>query len=758
MPAAVAPGGGATDAEELFRTKRIPEIRAAEGATRREISAKEEELRQLVGRSYRDLLDSADSILLIKQTSDSISDNLSRISGSLSSLSPPPEAPASPSPFGGRTRLYSLAARAKYLVDTPEHIWGRLDEGLLLESAGRYLRAQVVHGRLSRDAVAAARFPLLEHQAQLVEAFRPHIAQRARERLADRLLPVAAHADALATVAAIETPSLAPPQALLLFLSSRRAWISQALVGFALDMSSYSSVLCDVARIVRLTLGHVGQLFVPALSDLPLFYKTVLEKTPPEQLFGGIPDPDEEARLWKEHMNQIEATMVLLESDAVARACTDWLKDCCGEIFGAIAGGQRLVDTIASGELLGSVQRLVCDALDGREGLEGTLEQWLKSVFGSEIESPWDQIRGLILKEGKDIFEDWMEEAFVQRMKNILHSELDSLGATVNVKESIEAICANADPKDTGDFLSYMRKASNGGGFWFSESKIKKGGILAHLKPIADENDFHSCITSYFGPEVSRIRNAIDSKCKNILEDLLSFVESYNSAPRLKELVPYLQEKCYGTILALLKELEAELRKLSASLGSKKGGDEKPGASVILERSLFIGRLLLALRYHLSHVPLILGSPRQWVKEAGGVAFSRLSSPTSRHSKASFDSSASFTPWRQTSDSPRRHTFDSLRSPGRQLSDSPRRQAIAAAASLFGADDSSNPRLDELNKTLQSLCISAHSVWASWVSSELSHILSCDLNKDDSLFSSTPLRVHHQTQLLFLPLSAYSTI
>ena len=67
------------DTDELFRTKHIPEIRAAKGATRREISAKEE-LRQLIGRSYHDLIDSADSNLLIKQSSDSISNNLSRIS------------------------------------------------------------------------------------------------------------------------------------------------------------------------------------------------------------------------------------------------------------------------------------------------------------------------------------------------------------------------------------------------------------------------------------------------------------------------------------------------------------------------------------------------------------------------------------------------------------------------------------------------------------------------------------------------------
>ncbi|KAM0925794.1 hypothetical protein ACQ4PT_003957 [Festuca glaucescens] len=735
MPAAPASGGGVADAEELFRTRRVAEIRAAEGATRREIAAKEEELRQLVGRSYRDLLDSADSILLIKQSSDAISENLSRVSDSLSSLSPPPEPPtsaASPSPSGGRARLYAAAARAKYLVDTPEHIWGRLDEGMLLEAAGRYMRAQVVYRLLSRDAAAAARFPLLAHQAQLVEAFRPQIAQRARERLADRRLPVAAHADALAAVAAIEAPSLTPSQALLLLLSSRRAWISQALAELASDPAAYTSVLCDVARIVRVTLGHVGQLFVHALTELPLFYKTVLESPPPAQLFGGIPDPDDEARLWREHWDQLEATMVLLEPDAVARTCTGWLKECCDEIFGVIAGAQRLVDAIGSGEGLGSVQRLMRETLDGRKGLEASLEQWLKSVFGSEIESPWDQIRGLILKEGKDVFEDWMEEAFVRRMKDIVHSEFDSLGGSVNVMESIEAIGANADPEDAGDFLVHMRKVSTGGSVWFSESKIKKGGVLAHLKPIADENDFHSCLDSYFGPEVSRIKNAIDSKCKSILEDLLIFVESHNSVPRLKELVPYLQEKCYRTILGILNKLEAELGKLSDSLGTKRGDISEPAASVIVERSLFIGRLLFALRYHSSHVPLILSSPRKWVKDSGGAAFARLSSPTPRHSRASFDSAVPFTP--------RRHTFDNPRSPVNQFSDSPRRQPLAAAASLFGADDSSNPRLDELNKTLKALCITAHALWITWVAAELSDLLSYALNADDSLASSTPLR------------------
>jgi hypothetical protein len=167
-----------------------------------------------------------------------------------------------------------------------------------------------------------------------------------------------------------------------------------------------------------------------------------------------------------------------------------------------------------------------------------------------------------------------------------------------------------------------------------------------------------------------------------------------------------------------------------------------------VERSLFIGRLLFALRYHSSHVPLILSSPRQWVKDSGGAAFARLSSPTPRHSRASFDSAVPFTP--------RRHTFDSPRSPGNQFSDSPRRQPLAAAASLFGADDSSNPKLDELNRTLKALCITAHTLWITWVAAELSGLLSYALNADDSLASSAPLRVRPQRHSFFIFVLDYS--
>ena len=84
MPA--ASGRGVANAEELFRSKRIGKIQKTEGITRREICAKEE-LRQLVSRSYT-------------------------------------------------TRLATAAPCQvpDYQVDPDKHIWGRLDEGMLLEA------------------------------------------------------------------------------------------------------------------------------------------------------------------------------------------------------------------------------------------------------------------------------------------------------------------------------------------------------------------------------------------------------------------------------------------------------------------------------------------------------------------------------------------------------------------------------------------------------------------------------------------------
>jgi hypothetical protein len=68
----------------------------------------------------------------------------------------------------------AVSGRMRYLVETPEVMWGHLDTSQHLAAARRFRRAHVVRGQLKqrfpRDLLA--RFPLLSHQWPLVAKFK----------------------------------------------------------------------------------------------------------------------------------------------------------------------------------------------------------------------------------------------------------------------------------------------------------------------------------------------------------------------------------------------------------------------------------------------------------------------------------------------------------------------------------------------------------------------------------------------------------
>ncbi|RVX23315.1 Conserved oligomeric Golgi complex subunit 1 [Vitis vinifera] len=568
----------------------------------------------------------------------------------------------------------------------PENIWGCLDESMFLEAASRYVRANHVQTTLIDNADGhrrkiLANFPLLQHQLQIVESFKAQISQRGRERLLDCGLGINAYADALAAVAVID--DLNPNQVLALFLDTRRSWISQKLA--AANSTVVVSVFCQVLKIIQVSIAQVGELFLQVLNDMPLFYKVVLGSPPVSQLFGGIPNPDEEVKLWKSFRDKLESEMVMLDKEFIAETCSNWLKICGEEIVNKI-NGRYLIDAIVSGQELASAEKLVRETMDSKQVLEGSLE-WLKSVFGSEIELPWSRTRELVLGDSSDLWDGIFEDAFVRRMKTIVDSGFEDLTRVVNVKNSIHAIAGIA--ADQTDFLAYSNRSLMDGGVWFMDPNIKKNSLVSGSKTSTEENDFRTCLNAYFGPEVSRIRDAVDSRCQSVLEDLLCFLESPKAALRLQDLAPYVQNKCYESMSTILMELKNELDQLYAAMNNGNSEDKTVPPAAIVERSLFIGRLLFAFQNHSRHVPVILGTP----------------SP-------------------------------------RQTLASSRRQTSLATAALRGANDSSSPNLEELRRITQDLCIRAYSLWILWVSDELSVILLQDLNRDDGLSATTPLRLH----------------
>ncbi|KAL2511438.1 Vps51/Vps67 family (components of vesicular transport) protein [Abeliophyllum distichum] len=724
-------GDGVQDAESLFRTKSISEIRNVEAITRKQISDKSEELRQLVGNRYRDLIDSADSIVLMKSTCESISANIDTIRDAiLHSLFSPADSPRSPNvAFNpARARIYGIACRVKYLVDTPENIWGCLDESMFLEASARYVRAKHVHFNLVNSKESKnvlSNFPLLQHQWQIVESFKAQISQRSREILLDQTLNLGinAYADALAAVSIID--ELDPIQVLTLFLDSRKSCMSQKLIACCnngnADSSDVISVFCEVLKIIQVSIGQVGELFLQVLNDMPLFYKTILGSPPASQLFGGIPVPDEEVRLWNSFKEKLQSVMVILQRDSIAKTCSDWLRNCGKEIVSQISG-RYLIDVIGSGRDLSSAEKLIRETMDSKQVLEGSLE-WLKSVFGSEIELPWKRTRELVLGDDSDLWDDIFEDAFVRRMKMIIDLGFDEMSRVVDVVESVHSI--TQAPGDQIRFQAYLSRSPTGGGVWFMEPNGKRPvSIPGSKSQLPQENDFRGCLNAYFGPEVSRIRDTVDSCCESVLEDLLSFLESPKAPVRMKDLAPYLQNKCYGSMSTILMQLKNELDLLYTDLENRKKNNESAQPpTIVVERSLFIGRLLFAFQKHSRHIPVIFGSPRSWVNETVSAVSLR---PPSILRFTSTDSPVSD-------------------SPGKKMHDSTKRQTSLVTAALFGVDESSSPQLEELRKATLDLCIKAHNLWISWVSDELSATLSRNLRQDNALSTTAPLRGWEET-------------
>ncbi|KAK6147292.1 hypothetical protein DH2020_018204 [Rehmannia glutinosa] len=682
------------DAESLFRMKPISEIRNVEATTRKQIQDKSEELRQLVGNRYRDLIDSADSIVIMKSSCESISANISAIHHAILHSLSSPDVPRSPhvsiNPVGAR--IYGIACRVKYLVDTPENIWGCLDESMFLESSARYIRAKHVHFNLLNCKGSK------NHQWQIVEGFKVQISQRSRERLLDQSSNhgISAYADALAAIAI--TDELEPKQ--IQENRSCRKKLNACCRDAKADSSEVISALCDVLKIIQVTVCQVGELFLQVLNDMPLFYKTVLDTPPASQLFGGIPNPDEEVKLWNLFKDKLESNMVLLDRDFISKTCSDWLRNCGKEITSKI-NGRYLIDVVGSGSELSLAEKLIRETMDSKQVLEGSLE-WLKSVFGSEIELPWKRTRELVLGEDSDIWDDIFEDAFVLRMKGIIDLQFDELRKVVDVVESVQSVAK--PPGDHNDSEDYLNRFQSSGGVWF----MKPNAVLALI----------------LAP-VSRIKDAVDNCCQNVLKDLLCFLESPNAPRRLRDLAPYVQNKSYESLSTILIQLKNELDHLYSDLQKENKDDASALSSAILvERSLFIGRLLFAFQKHARHIPVVLGSPRSWVSEVNAVT--TLSSVGVKNTRVATDSQM-------------------LDSPGKRMLDSSTKQTSLLTAALFGVDDRTSPLLEELRQTTQDLCIRAYNLWISWISDELSNMFSRNLKRDDALSSTAPVRGWEET-------------
>eukprot|EP00898_Chlorokybus_atmophyticus_P006294 jgi/Chlat1/6666/Chrsp49S06154 len=714
LPTSAGGGGGAgggsdeaagvRNAEVLFETRTVAEIREVEARTRKEVEDKKEELRQLVGASYRNLIESADSILGMQAACNAVVSNLLKIQQQFSAFhtdeedsSDSAEAREANKQREERARLLSLGSRVKFIVDTPEMIWGCLDQHLFLEAAHRYLRAceveELLVGRLSRRQLHSE-FPLLKHQLPLVESLKAVVRQRSTERLQELELSPSDCAVALSAIAVLD--GLSSSQVLDLYFGSRRKWLRSHLRAAQMRVNageSIASALCEIASGLQHCVSTLGELFMAPAAGTALLYDTALANSPDDRLFGGIPQPQEEVQSWEGYKRRLSDKLVAVPSETVTTACRHWIESCAADFEG---DGRGLLSSTPSVQDVATIEKQVKSELQRKDAFKESAA-WLEAHLGSLSDDPWDSNCQVVLRRPLDIWKVFFHKTLVQRAKDIINSAFQAVGIWKRAEVVLHSISQN-EPQQT------------------TSPALQPSG----WNVFKNEQDF-ALLTGknmFLDARVTVLAGAVDDLIFNILDDVLCLTTGSDGRPSsgnreaAAELEPYLQERCYHTVSDAAKELQHQL---STSSAVANGNSAAGLQAADVEKALFIGRLFAALAEQSASIPVVLGPPSSWHDRIKGVTSTSSHASIGQRRRLSI-SEQSMTPRTSTPKS------------------ASRRSSMIFEGSL------PSPRLQQLQLQLRQGLIAGYRVWVSWTVEHLVAEYSASLRADDLLSTTTPLK------------------
>ena len=305
--------------------------------------------RALLAESYKDAIDAVEALETINKTtmelgvlSVEVNEALARM-GDVSTRkrtmrgSDEAEAGGAGAERAMSTTL-ALGSRVKFLLDTPEKIWGLLEDCDYASGAQRLTAAIEVLGALttSHQGSGAAddatrMFPVLRQQSTVLSSFKAHVSKRARAGLERTNLRTDEAASALSALFAVE--SLSTSQAMKLLLQMRRAWVRACLRDIASSVTTQdmlnkrlAGLMRDVKHIIQLTFD----MFAGDESILMSESKHKIESL--DDLFHGVFEPEAEIERFQRVMKDKRGNQEILSATTVSDACRAWLDAIAGDI------------------------------------------------------------------------------------------------------------------------------------------------------------------------------------------------------------------------------------------------------------------------------------------------------------------------------------------------------------------------------------------------------------------------------------------
>lgn len=610
---------------QLFVTYTVEEIRKLEKETRAEIETKKEDLRQMVGERYRDLIEAADTITEMKNCSGKIVQSIQNMQKHCVNLQKthstkgislsPKKAARSESQSSG---FYAIASQTKLLLDIPEKIWSDIESGDHLHATQLYLLACHIVSSLQLDTTTHQStqllkwFPVLSRQWAAICHFKPSILQSCRNVLKNGLASDMVIAKALCSIMLLEDSS--PRQVFTEFLLARKNAVHQAFSSSQFDASVKKQV-CGVTNLIKLTLRQIHAVFyhqegaeMTEGEESNLLLKVLTEAT---STAGGETILAEEltAGTFTKHLpTSITDFHPSLRSSASPIAATylqdcvsQWIETCINDVHDGIS---KLLSYVASIRGLTSIRDAVWELLQESEDVPD-LSKISKKVLGRSLCLWGEFVRPLFLTRIEAIIQDSLDQTLTNSHQLVIQAsqDMDSSPADLDV-------AAHTWKEISTDLPSPLAWRGGAG----SRDVLDAGSL--YMKARA------------FTPKTQSICSFIDVRQKSLLEDLGCYTDRQTDKQSDKQisvtakqsqgpfdkfadtvtLHSFLQIACTKCVTKLAEHIRDELSSCKLKLTTAQDAQLQEQSSIIINRVVFLGRLCSAmteLSPHLQQAVLI---------------------------------------------------------------------------------------------------------------------------------------------------------
>ncbi|XP_064323174.1 conserved oligomeric Golgi complex subunit 1 isoform X1 [Phalacrocorax carbo] len=543
------------EAEALFEAHTAAELRAVERRLRAGIEQKREELRQMVGERYRDLIEAADTIAEMRLSAERL---LGAVRGLQRGGAARPAPPAAARP-PAQESFYRAAAQLKLLLDVPEKVWGAVEAGRYLPAARLHLLGGHLRRQLQLDVPRAspvlARFPILLRQVAAASHLRSTILQESKSLLKSQTVSDQAVAEALCAIMLLEDSS--PRQALADFLLARKLAIQQ-LLNQPHHGAGIKAQVCSLMELLTTTLYQAHALFYtvpegtlpdPALPCGLLF--STLESTTGQHPAGrgGVLENEVKLSSWFRYLPESVVEFQPALRTLAHPISQDYLRDTL----------QKWI-TMCSDDIRAGVSNLLV-YVKSMKGLAGIRDAVWELLTSESISQNWEAVCCRLLDKPVSFWEDLLQQLFLDRLETLTKEGFDSISSSS--KQLLTLALQELEVKSSTSALSkHIQFEHNVALFLWSESSSDLPSDAAWVN-VANRGQFAksglSMKAQALTPCVQSFCSALDSKLKARLDDLLFYLPADSSAA--KEAAPMVQLRSAfdryadaGTVEGLLRD------------------------------------------------------------------------------------------------------------------------------------------------------------------------------------------------------------